>query len=522
MQIVHELGGIPLRAAYSLIKAISKKKQKAIDAERPRFIEGAASKGLGNREAEELFDLILKFAGYGFNKSHSTAYAIVAYQTAYLKTYFPNQYMAAFLTFESAAQKTSDWIPYLDDCRRTVKPDGAIGVDVKPPDVNLSQADFSVVFDEGEAREAARGHVRFGLRAIKGVGAKAIDAIVAEREASGAYTSLYDFCERVPPGVVNRATIEALIKCGALDSVHGRVERAGMCATIEPALSAGQTLARDKAAGQTSLFGFGGGGGEAPAAAAVEKAPAPPLVRVKAWDEGLTLSNEKEVLGFYVSSHPLDRWRSRLEMFANVTTTSLRQAPQDRRIVIGGLIQSIRPIVTRNGKSAGQKMAIVTLEDRLGAIEAVLFAEMFGKHGGDLAPDAIVFLMGKVDHSRGDPQIIVDRVVPVEKAQAELAGCVELTLDERRLNGESSSTLEYLRGIIGQHTREMNGAATAELRLVVLAGGRRVTLRAARTRVSPTDQFLVALEQTLGAGNVRVLAGEVGPGPRRVANGRRE
>jgi len=170
MQIVHGLGGIKLRDAYSLIKNISKKKFDKIDKERPKFVEGAQKQGLSRTQAEELFELILKFAGYGFNKSHSTGYAIVAYHTAYLKTYFPNQYMAAFLTFESNAQKVSDWIQYVEDCKRTRFASGKVGVEVRPPDLNLSQAAFSVVYDEGEARTAVNGHVRFGLGAIKGWG----------------------------------------------------------------------------------------------------------------------------------------------------------------------------------------------------------------------------------------------------------------------------------------------------------------------------------------------------------------
>jgi DNA polymerase-3 subunit alpha len=191
MQIVHELGGIPLRAAYTLIKAISKKKEKVIAQNRPKFIEGAVSQGLKKDKAEELFELILKFAGYGFNKSHSTGYAIVAYQTAYLKTYFPGPYMAAFLTYESQAQKVSDWIPYMEDAKRARSIDpktGRVlrhGIEVRPPDINLSQADFSVVYDDGEARDAAHGHIRFGLRAIKGAGDKAIEAIIAERDRGG-------------------------------------------------------------------------------------------------------------------------------------------------------------------------------------------------------------------------------------------------------------------------------------------------------------------------------------------------
>ncbi|TVQ32106.1 MAG: DNA polymerase III subunit alpha [Phycisphaeraceae bacterium] len=508
MQIVHELGGIPLRAAYSLIKAISKKKSKIIDAERPRFIEGAGSKGLDRKGAGELFDLILKFAGYGFNKSHSTAYAIVAYQTAYLKTYFPNQYMAAFLTFESAAQKTSDWIPYLEDCRRTTFPDGHVGVTVAPPDVNRSRADFTVFYEDDEPRDNLHGHVRFGMRAIKGVGSKAIDAIVAERDTAGPYTSLHDFCERVPPGVVNKATVEALIKCGAFDNIHGRNERAAMCATIENALAAGASAAQDRAAGQASLFGLPAAPESPDGAletAKAEAAPAPPLTRVRPWSEQDALVYEKEVLGFYVSSHPLDRWRERIEKFATTTTTGLKQIPQDRPAILGGLVNSVRPIVTRNGRTPGQKMAIVTVEDRMGTSDCVMFTETYAKFGDTVAPDAVVFLVGKVDHKRGDPQIIVEKVIPVESAPAALATRVELVLNEETLNGDGAGTLQHIRGLVGSHSREHNGSAKAELQFTVISGDKRIRLSAGpRTRVCPTDGFISQLADVVGRENVHV------------------
>jgi len=510
MQIVHELGGIPLRAAYSLIKAISKKKSAVIDAQRPKFIEGAEQKGLPRDRAEELFDLILKFAGYGFNKSHSTAYAIVAYQTAYLKRYFPNQYMAAFLTFESAAQKTSDWIPYLEDCRKTTFPDGRVGVEVRPPDVNRSQADFSVVFEEGEARDNLHGHVRFGLRAIKGAGARAIDAIVGERDRPGdadangprPFISLHDFCERIPPGSINRATIEALVKCGALDSIHGREHRHAMCETIEQAMSAGQTLARDRAAGQGALFGMpdpAGGGEEEPAG------EAPPLARATPWDELETLAHEKEVLGFYVSSHPLDRWRERIEALATMPIAELAEAGQDRAVLVGGLVQSVRTIITRNGRSAGQKMAICTLEDWHNNVETVLFAETYAKHAADLAEDAIVLVVGRVDESRGAPQIIVDRVIPIERACEDLGERVEVVIDEPRLNGQASQAMQMVAAALARDGRPEPGRPAAPVTLILRTAGKRCVLEADRRRaVALSEALLQTLSAEVGPGNVRL------------------
>lgn len=471
---------------------------------------------MGKREAEELFDLILKFAGYGFNKSHSTAYAITAYHTAYLKTYFPNQYMAAFLTYESQALKVDEWIKYLDDCRKTVFPDSEngshVGVEVKPPDVNLSQADFSVVYMDDEPRDNCHGHVRFGMRAIKGCGAKAIDAIVAERDAGGPFTSLHEFCERVPAGSVNKSTIEALVCCGAFDGVHGREKRANMCATIESAVAAGQTLARDKAAGQSALFGFG----EDPA-----DAPTPPLAFCEAWGEKELLAKEKDTLGFYVSSHPLAQHGEKLEHFATATTATAREAKQDERHVVGGLVKSARIIVTRNGKTAGSKMAIVTFEDRAGTVESVLFSDCYAKYGHLIVEDAILLMMGKVDHSRGDAQIIVDKVCDLETAATELGRRIEVVIDERRLNGASEKALRDLREVVSAHAARDEPATlpsgekrprATPLQIVLRTdAGKRVTLEASSWRVSPSDDLLAALSKAMGNHNVRLVT-DTSPG----------
>jgi DNA polymerase-3 subunit alpha len=498
MQIVHGLGGgggIKLRDAYTLIKNISKKKYDKIEKERPKFVDGAQKQGLDKKAAEDLFELILKFAGYGFNKSHSTGYAIVAYQTAYLKTYFPNQYMAAFLSFESQANKVSDWIPYLEDCKNTRFVNGKVGVEVRAPDVNLSHADFAVVFDPGEPHDALHGHVRFGLKGIKGVGDKAIDAIIAERDAGSPrageaapptptpkpkpFTTIFDFCERVlgraatgsGGSIINKATVEALIKSGAMDSLHGRPARAGMIATLEPAMSAGQKAAADKASGQGGLFGAAGPGLPSPTPQA---APAGTLVKTSPWSEMDTLAKEKEALGFYVSSHPLERWKAWSSVFATSSAAHIKQAPQDARVIIPALVQSVRTLIVKSGRSAGQKMGIVTFEDLAGVFEGVLFSDGYLQHEAMLTPDTPVFVLGRVDRSRaggggksargsgrddspdasapGAPQendgagvqLLVDRVAPIEGVPLE-GGSLELYLDLGRLNGGAHAALESLR-----------------------------------------------------------------------------
>ncbi|GMV25325.1 MAG: hypothetical protein AMXMBFR58_13560 [Phycisphaerae bacterium] len=458
MQIVHELGGIPLRAAYSLIKAISKKKEKEIAKNRPIFIEGAQKKGLNKPAAEELFENILKFAGYGFNKSHSTGYAIVAYQTAYLKTYFPAQYMAAFLTYESAASAIADWIPYVEDAKkaRTIDPaTGQIvrpGLEVRPPDVNKSKAAFAVVYDENEPRDVRHGHIRFGMAAVKGVGEKAIDAIIHERDqgsksgtasTAGPYLSLFDFCERLlarGPGVITKSTIEALVKCGAFDGVHGQQARAAMVASIEQALSAGQKAAADRATGQGALFGGG------PAAPAGSSTPVN-LAKATPWPASEALALEKEVLGFYVSSHPLDAWRKWADAFTNFTTSAAKSLQKDTRVVLAGLVAGVRTLIVKNGRSAGQKMAALTLEDQTGTIPCVMFSDAYAKFGHLAEPDRIVFVLGRVDTSRGDVQILVERVVPIDGVPLQ-PGRLQVTIDEVKLNGGAQAVLQRVAGMI--------------------------------------------------------------------------
>lgn len=566
MQIVHGLGGIKLRDAYSLIKNISKKKHDKIEKERPKFVEGAQNQGLSKQAAEELFELILKFAGYGFNKSHSTGYAIVAYQTAYLKTYFPNQYMAAFLTFESGAQKVSDWIQYVEDCKKTRFTSGKVGVEVRPPDVNLSSKDFTVVFEPGEPHTSLSGHVRFGLGAVKGVGEKAIEAVLRER-AEGEkgseprplayhprpFASLHDFCERVmsssPTGsggaVLNKTTLEALIRCGAMDSLHGREMRASMLASIESAMSSASKTAADKAAGQGGLF-FG----EAPKGKAAQSPEtASGLVKVPAWTEAETLKYEKDALGFYVSSHPLERWRSWASVFVSATCESAKSAAQDQRVVLAGLVQGVRTIVIKNGRSAGQKMAIVTFEDATGTIESVLFAEPFANFTHLIQQDQVLFVLGRVDRSRaggaaasakassgGDDehapaagggganpnegvQIVVDRVVPIEGVPL-MPGKLWVRIDGDRLNGSGSVALagvaEAMRGAAAISSNGAPGAeqagpdksTTFPIDLVIDAGGARVRLEAAPAiRVLPSPELIAKIAHFLGDGCVKVVGG---------------
>ena len=399
MQVLNRLGKLPLSAALTLIRAIGKKKAKDIAAERPNFMAGAQANGISEGEAERLFDLILRFAGYGFNKAHSTRYAIIAYQTAYFKHYHPREFMAALLTFESG--DTDKIVQYMAEA-------GRMGITVGSPDVNASGADFSV---DGE-------QIRFGLAAVKGVGRKAVEAIIEARQQVGRFESLYHFCENVELRTANRATIDALIKCGAFD--HLGPHRAAMLAAVDHAIDLGNAAAADRRSGQMSFFeSFG---------EAEEERPAPRFPDVPPMPEAQLLQAEKDTLGFYITGHPLVKYARELDTLSTASCSTLADLAEGSRVVLGGMISTIRQRVTKSGRSAGKKMAILGVEDLGGACECVVFAETYEGLEEKLVEDAILFIVGSVDRRRETPQIIVDDAIPMDRAIEELTGSVRLRL----------------------------------------------------------------------------------------------
>jgi DNA polymerase-3 subunit alpha len=520
MQVLHGLGGIPLRAAYTVIKAISKKKQDVINATRGDFIRGASQRGVAGPVANELFDLILKFAGYGFNKSHSTGYAIIAYQIAYLKTYFPNQFMAAVLSLESQAQKIEDWSKYLDECRRIPFPDSTkakphVGVQVKPPDVNLSDADFSVVHLPGEARDHLHGHVRFGLKAIKGAGDAAIRAIVSERDRGGTFKDIFEFCERVDLRSVNRATIEALVKAGAFDSLHGVDARAALAATIDDAVRTGQARSEDRRMGQMTFFGNFNGNGEsggvAATAAAASAAPRAALRTTAPWERLQALAFEKEALGFHVSGHPLDEYRSELATFCSTDSTGLAQLPADAPAVVGGILSRVRPVVSQRGREPGRRMAMFSMADASGTIDGVLFPDTFAKYGELLQQDGIVLMVGKVDRSRAEPGLKVDQVVPIQDAAQFLATRLDVTLDVDATNGEPvEPALSMASGVLRQACGSVVSlqGRPVDVHVKLQMDGRLVHMHSRGLRVVPDRALLAKLSSALqGVARVTVHGG---------------
>ena len=509
MQIFNQLGGIELSDSYKLIKAISKKTVDVIAKFKPAFIKGTTQKGVSEEHSKEIFDLILKFGGYGFNKSHSSRYAIVAFQTAYMKTYHPVEYMAALLTYEMG--DTTKVVEYIDECRKMKVP-------VLPPDVNLSDKDFTPVYVEkkpekgsgrgkGRGKKETQGVIRFGLCAVRGVGEKAVESIIAERKATGDYKNIYEFCERIDTRSVQKSTAEALTRSGAFASTGAR--RRQILTVLEPAFEAGQALQNDKRNGQFGLFVAPDGGTKKQTAEIA-------LPNVPEFEPADLLKFEKELLGFYITSHPLTQRQDRIDHFATGTTRDPASMNEGTKITIGGLISGIKSKVAKTGRSAGQRWAIVEVEDLDGKIEGMCFAEVFTKvtekYPDALKADSIVFVSGKVDRKRENPVLIIDDIVPIDAAVETMTSAVVLNLDPTRHNNEM---LQQIRPIVEQHKgKTLLGAAIKDP-----IAGRTVKLELPREMcVRPSQALVDDLEQLLGNGSVTCA----GQGTRRLMRQRQQ
>jgi len=475
MRIINRLGGIELANAYSCIKAISKKKLEAIAKYREQFVFGAHEKGLSKKEAAELFSMIEKFAGYGFNKSHSTAYALIAYMTAYLKTHWPVEFMAALLSSDIPGRnfkKKDSLVEHLEDCQR-------MNITVEPPDVNASHVDFSV----------AEGKIRFGLSAIKGCGGAASGAIVQDRNARGAFRSLFDFCERLDPGAVNRTAIESLVKAGAFDSLGAR--RSQLFSAIDRALQSGATAASDRRSGQRGLFDDI----DEPA-----ETDATLLPELPEWEEKDKLAKEKEVLGFYLTSHPLAEHLGTLSAYCSHSTEAAAALAHRTEVMLGGMLSAI---AVKHSKRADPgrptRFAMFDLEDTGGIMRCICWPEQFVIYEDAIKPDAIVVVRGVVDKRPGSEEanLIVNEIIPLADLAARYTRGVMIRVSETQHGPQKLQQLhEILRGYPGK----------AELQLVItLADGSKVSCKCSDLAVTITAELRTRVDDLLGPGNLRLL-----------------
>ena len=394
MKIAATLANYSMSEADDLRKAMGKKIKELMAQHQERFVEGAKDNGIEAKKAATIFDLIEKFGGYGFNKSHSAAYALIAYQTAFLKAHFPVEFMASLLTSEM--HSTDGVVKFINECRNH-------DISVRPPDIFESDKEFTVSGDE----------IRFGLVAVKNVGESAIEAIIEARMAEN-FSSLFDFCEYVDLKKVNKRVIESLIKCGAFDSTGAK--RSQLMAAIEEALEYGQRVQKERHDPQMNLFDSG-----------EEKAPinVPVLPDLREWDEKQRLAFEKEALGFYITGHPLEGLETILEKFTNVNALTVKESSDGSIIRIGGIVIATKIIKTKKG----DLMAFVTLEDMHSSVEIIVFSNLYGGAEHLLFEDSSILVQGRLQKDEQSIRVIAEDIIPMDKAEESWSASIHLHLD---------------------------------------------------------------------------------------------
>ncbi len=396
MKIVSELAGFTLAQADSLRRAIGKKIPEVMEKEKKSFVDGAKARGVKEPVAEKIWNLIDYFSGYGFNKSHSTAYALISYQTAYLKSHYPIEFMTALLTSEMG--NTDKVVRYIEECKK-------MGIAVKPPSVNESFSEFTCAGD----------HIRFGLAAIKNVGVTAIDSVLEARKKGGSFSTLLDFVKRVDLRVCNRKVMESLIKCGAFDCFGAK--RAQLMTVLDPTLEMASNFQKDQSRGQLSFFGGGSAGGAFHESGAA-------LPDIEEWPENQLLTFERELMGFYVSAHPLSRHAKILRNYATASTDTLAELRDQTEVTLGGIVDQCKEILTKKG----DRMAFVTLQDLSGSCEVVVFPSIYQTAAPLLTQDSMIFVRGKLNARDEAPKVLADEIVPLEEVPKRFTRLVSIDL----------------------------------------------------------------------------------------------
>jgi DNA polymerase-3 subunit alpha len=495
MRIASELAGFTLGEADILRKAMGKKKADVMQAQRAKFVEGAKKRGIGEKKAGHIFDLMEHFAGYGFNKSHSTAYALLAYQTAYLKANYPWYFAASLLTIE--AQNADKLALYLSECRER-------GIPVLPPDVNQSQLRFTV--------EPGKG-VRFGLTAIKNVGEGAIESLLDVRRKQGRVTSLHALCEDLDLRLANKRVFESLVKAGAMDSLSGeqsaassRQLRPRLLAAIDAACDHGARHQRDLSEGQAQLFG---------SLSESEQHDTPglsagPLPDAKPWTEAEQLAFEKETLGLYWSGHPVDRYTAELkelgartiaELVETAANGSNGDAPPtagprsvEPDTSVGGIVAAVRQLKTRKG----DRMAVFTLEDSAGGVEVIAFPEAYQRAASLIETGRLVLVQGKLERDDESVRILASEVLPIEAVRERLAREVAI-----RIRTPDRGTFEALGEVFARH----RGDRRISFEIELSHDAKAIRVKAdvsSQIRVRPSPLLISEVEEIVGQGAVQL------------------
>lgn len=466
MKIVSDMAGFSLAQADSLRRAIGKKIPEVMEREKIAFIEGATKNKVPKKTSERIWNLIDYFSGYGFNKSHSTAYALISYHTAYLKTHYPQEFMAALLSSEMG--NAAKVVRYIEESKR-------MGMAVLPPSVNESYPEFTCSDD----------HIRFGLTAVKNVGSTAIDSIVEEREKDGPFKSFMDFTERVDLRVCNRKVLESLIRSGAMD-VWG-LKRSQLMAMIDRALEAGSSAQKDRSTGQMSFFQAADQNG----GSFLEEAEDVP--DIPEWPENQLLAYERELLGFYVTSHPLSQYAKQLETYATARTDNLSEFKDNEEVTIGGIVETLKEILTKKG----DKMAFINLQDLTGACEVVVFPKTFAVVQNVLNKDATVFVKGKINLRDDVPKVLADEIIPLEDVQKQFTKSISIDLVTAGLEQETLKNIKVL-------LMKYKGPTPVYLRFKDASGKVAVMDSGDDLKVEANDELFASLSELLGEGTVKI------------------
>jgi DNA polymerase-3 subunit alpha len=467
MQIANEIAGFTLAQADMMRRAMGKKDKDLMAEQKKQFVEGAATKSIDRKLAGEIFDLIDKFASYGFNKSHSAAYSVLAYQTAYLKAYFTAEFMAATLTSEIGDINKMTLL--LDECRKQK-------IEVLGPDVNESHATFSVT----------DGKLRVGLSAIKNVGVGAAEEINRARTEGGKFENVFDFVARVDLKSVNKRALEGLIKAGAFDSLGHR--RAQLANSFERIVQFGLSVQESRTSSQSSLFDLMN---------AEEKklATYPTLDDVPEWSQGEKLNREKELLGVYISGHPLLKFEQEYNSFTNIRIGDASTLQGVTGARAAGIVVDVRRKIDRKGNT----MAFVQLEDFTGKGELIFFSDAYAKYQGILYPDSIILVSGKAESNGDSVRIMVSEAHLLEEAASRFTKSIAVTIDS---SDKSRQSLSSLKQILGNHPH-----GNCSIFFSVTNGDSKPKLfRAGAISVTPDRKFMDELFEIFGKDNVRLLS----------------
>lgn len=512
MQIAQKLSGYTLGGADLLRRAMGKKKPEEMAKQKATFVDGALQNGVAKEDAERIFGLLEYFAGYGFNKSHSAAYALLTYQTAYMKAHYPVEFLCALMTADRDK---------IDKVVRIIAEGRNWGVEILPPEINESKVDFTVVYEPAApsasspgankragAASARRGagrikdplnpKIRFGLGAIRGIGEAALEAVLEARKEGGAFADLFDFAERVDSRRVNKGALEALVQCGAFDATLALrgVSRARAFASIDRALERSRRASRDREGGQTDLFGL-----FKKAAPKEDDTRLADYLHCEPWDFLDTLNREKQSLGFYVSGHPLDRYGADLGRFDLAPVGALSGMDAWSKVRVGGMVEGYREKIFKGG--SGGKIAFFTLEDRSGRVEVKVRQQQIDAYGRFLTSGEPMLITGKVsfpvvdegsedvDAPAREPTLMLDEAVPLSEAILRETRGLLIRLNARRTKREQMGKLnDVLRGSIGP--------AGCPVQLIIQTEEGAEAVLALRDRVEPSDAMLAKLEKLFG------------------------